>query len=300
MTKKTDDAPKLECMKCNKVQPRINNFYNSNSKLFGDKVPICKKCIKSMIDYSDMDTIYNTLQQLDITFDFEYWEKAENSKSDTFGRYITMSNSLPQLKGRSWKDSRFSNSKSNNVDESSNKSHIDVEYIDDFEVTPELIKKWGKNYESNDYFKLEDFYTKMIQSNKIESAQDITYLKKLSVISLKMDKELDEGNYSQVKQLGDLFSKYMADSKFRAMDQTDASKTGGLRTFSQIYSEVEKDGFIPPWEEYRELKGLEQDIVDRTIMYILNYTLKINKVASLTEPPEDTPKIDSDSGDLDE
>jgi hypothetical protein len=86
----------------------------------------------------------------------------------------------------------------------------------------------------------------------------------------------------------------MADSKFRAMDQTDASKTGGLRTFSQIYAEVEKDEFIPPWEEYRKVKGLEQDIVDKTIMHILNYTLKLNKAPQLIEPPEDTPKIEED------
>jgi hypothetical protein len=164
---------------------------------------------------------------------------------------------------------------------------------EDIKPTADLIKKWGK-FEPEDYFKLEDFYTKMMISNKIETPQEETYLKKLAVISLKMDKELEAGNYGQVKQLGDLFSKYMADSKFRAMDQTDASKTGGLRTFSQIYAEVEKDEFIPPWEEYRKVKGLEQDIVDKTIMHILNYTLKLNKAPQLIEPPEDTPKIEED------
>jgi hypothetical protein len=86
----------------------------------------------------------------------------------------------------------------------------------------------------------------------------------------------------------------MADSKFRAMDLTDATKTGGIRGFGQIYAEVEKDGFIPPWEDYAKIKGVDQDIIDKTIMYILNYTLKLNKIPQFIEPPEDTPKIKVD------
>jgi hypothetical protein len=70
----------------------------------------------------------------------------------------------------------------------------------------------------------------------------------------------------------------MADSKFRAMDKTDADKTGGVRNFCTIYSEVEKDGFIPPWEYYKKIKGIAQDIVDKTIMHIENFTLKLNKI----------------------
>lgn len=114
-----------------------------------------------------------------------------------------------------------------------------------------------------------------------------------------MDKELEEGNYDEVKKLGDLFSKYMADSKFRAMDKTDADKSGGIRRFGDIYAEVEKDGFIPPWEYYRKINGAKQDIVDKTITYILNFMLKFNKMEKLSESPIDTPKIELDEIDND-
>ena len=111
---------------------------------------------------------------------------------------------------------------------------------------------------------------------------------------MKMDIELEDGNYGQAKSLGDLFSKYMADSQFRAMDKTDADKTGGLRNFGMIYAEVESEGFIPPWETYRKIKGIKQDIVDKTIMHIENFTLKLNKIESMSTPPTDTPKLESD------
>jgi hypothetical protein len=282
----------LQCLTCEKDKNKQTDFYNTHNKLYKNigKIPICKDCLFSRVDYLNMETVYEILRQFDIKFDIEYWEKAEESKYETFKRYMTMANSLPQFVGTGWKNSVFEKKLVSSIHDFDNESNITEEI---FKPTVELIKKWGK-FEPEDYFKLEDFYTKMMISNKIETPQEETYLMKLAVISLKMDKELEAGNYGQVKQLGDLFSKYMADSKFRAMDQTDASKTGGLRTFSQIYAEVEKDEFIPPWEEYRKIKGLEQDIVDKTIMHILNYTLKLNKAPQLIIPPEDTPKIEED------
>lgn len=60
-----------------------------------------------MIDYEDIETVYTILQQFDIMFDIELWESAEQSRMDTFGRYMSMSNSLPQFKETGWRDSVF-------------------------------------------------------------------------------------------------------------------------------------------------------------------------------------------------
>jgi hypothetical protein len=166
-----------------------------------------------------------------------------------------------------------------------------------FDITNEMIIIWGKNHSEEEFMKLEDFYHKMKSANKIETPQDESYLRKLAVISMKLDEELEKGNYGQAKSLGDLFSKYMADSQFRAMDKTDADKTGGIRSFGMIYAEVEKDDFIPPWEYYRKLKGITQDTVDKTIMHIENFTLKLNKTESMTTPPLDTPLLELDEVD---
>lgn len=291
MNKKETSKPKKYCPHCKKEKV-LGEFYTSNSTSATDgRHHICRKCLLELIDFNNLSDIQQLLMELNKPFLYDLWEtsikKDSNNPQATFGLYLK--NLYLNDKDLTWKNSRFEKDKT----EVAHKNYeIETDNNLDFKITPDLIIKWGKNYEPEDYYKLEDFYNKMMESNKIESAQDKTYLKKLSVISLKMDKELEEGNYSQVKQLGDLFSKYMADSKFRAMDQSDASKTGGLRTFSQIYSEVEKEEFIPPWEEYRKIKGLKQDIVDKTIMYILNYTLKLNKVSQLTSPPDDTPNIE--------
>jgi hypothetical protein len=242
-----------------------------------------------MINYDDMETVYKILQAMDIPFFYDYWETAQKSGSDTFSSYIRMANSkINEFKKATWKDSKF---KKQNFDEMEYEDDDEKDLID-FKVTSEMIQRWGSKHDKDAYIKLEQFYTQMKIANRIETPQDENYLKKLAMISVKMDKELEDGNYDEVKKLGDLFSKYMGDSKFRAMDKTDADNTGGIRRFCDIYVEVEKDDFIPPWEYYRKINGAKQDIVDKSIMFILNFMLKFNRADKLSQPPFGTPKIE--------
>lgn len=60
-----------------------------------------------MVNYDDMETVYSILRQFDIMFDVECWEGAINSKMETMGRYMSMSNSLSQFEGKGWNDSVF-------------------------------------------------------------------------------------------------------------------------------------------------------------------------------------------------
>ncbi len=293
-----NSKPKTEkkiCEKCNRSLA-ITQFYDTRSKLSTDtKLNICKICINDMININDINTVYQILQLMDVPFVNKYWETAlEKGESSAFGNYLRMCNSLPQLKNKTWKNSIFKDgTDSINIDDIINNSESDIE------ITKELIQKWGRHDSPDDYCKLENFYNDMMRTNTIETTQDIIYLKKLAIISLKMDRELEDGNYDETKKLGDLFSKYMADSKFRAMDKSEADKSGGIRNFCTIYAEIEKDDFIPPWEHYQKIKGITQDIVDKTIMHIENFTLKLNKIEKMTTPPLDTPKLKSSEADYD-
>lgn len=283
---------KKVCNRCKKEKP-ITNYYNSTSPMFDGKVPICKSCIKELIDYNNISSIYDLLQTMDIPFLYDYYEKAKEGDKDTFGNYIRMCNSLPQIKNLHWKDSCFDEN-GNRQRDTFSFDKAEQELLNEFKPTREMLIRWGTKYTPEQYIKLENFYNDMKEKNIIETPQEEDYLKKLAVISMKMDEELENCNYSQVKQLGDLFSKYMADSKFRATDKSDTDKTGGIRSFSAIYAEVESDDFIPPWEHYRKIKGVDQDIVDKVIMHMENFILRLNKVEKMTEPPSDTPKIEKD------
>lgn len=302
----------IECQgKNHKGKSRLiapQNFYQSNSPMFPNgKVPICKKCLAEMIDYNDMNTIYTVLQTIDIPFFKNRWdEMCEKKPDNVFGNYVRMANSgINEFKGARYKDSIFEKSINNEctyLEGNDAEIYIDKlekDLLKDFKPTKDMLLRWGTKYNPEQYLKLENFYHDMKDKNTIETPQEEDYLKKLAVISMKMDEELEVGNYTQAKSLGDLFSKYMADSKFRAMDKTEADKTGGIRSFSMIYAEAESPDFIPPWEYYKKIKGLSQDIVDKCIMHMENFILRLNRVEKMTTPPVDTPKITQDDTTLD-
>lgn len=309
LAKTKEVKEKMKCTKCER-ELGLTNFYNSNSPAFPNgKANLCKKCITDMIDVRDIQTIYDVLQLLDLPFLYQYWLSAKDKNPDNpWGAYIRMCNSgINEFKGKRYKDSIFDNEGNTQRANANKFSFDDLErdLLNEFKPTRDMLIRWGTKYEPEQYIKLENFYNDMKAKNNIETPQEEDYLKKLAVISMKMDEELENNNYSQAKSLGDLFSKYMADSKFRAMDKTEADKTGGIRSFSTIYAEVESDGFIPPWEHYRKIKGLTQDIVDKCIMHMENFTLRLNKVEKMTTPPPDTPKLTQEEttvelGDLDE
>jgi hypothetical protein len=259
-------------------------------------------CLKDMSTDSNgninIDKFKSVLKEIDKPYLHDLIQSAfnesKNTDGDIVGIYFKNINSLPQYKSLGWKNSIFEPQ----LREEQNYSQENEFSYTNFKITNEMIMRWGNKYVEDEIYELEKFYNDMKTSNTIETAQDIAYLKKLSIISLNMDKALMAGNSGEAKQLGDLFSKYMADSKFRAMDKTDADKSGGIRRFCDIFAEVEKDDFIPPWEKYRKINGAKQDIVDKTIMFILNFMLKFNKSDKLVTPPSDTPKIDNDEIDV--
>ena len=288
---------KITCAACGNLKDEKDYYVSYNPIHTTKRIPYCKICLKKMIcddkGNVELEKVKKALQIIDKPFIWDLWRISLEDKGDAFGTYLK-NLSLKQNRGLYWKNSQFEPQLNKELNYDNVKNNI-VNNVSDFKVTSEIIKRWGNKYEDvEDYIQLENFYNDMKISNNIETAQDIIYLKKLAVISLKMDKALQDGNSSEAKQLGDLFSKYMADSKFRAMDKTDADKTGGIRNFCSIYAEVEKDDFIPPWEYYRKIKGISQDIVDKVIMHIENFTLKLNKIEKMTTPPHDTPKLELD------
>lgn len=295
------------CVGCGIIHPKGNFYVSYNSSHKNGRLPFCKDYIKKKVyktedknnNKIDMNRFQNILRQLDIPFLKDTFESAALRGGDVAGHYFTMFNSLPQNRGLTWVNSVFLNEN----DDREPKVKEEKTAIAAIEHSDEDIKiakkRWGDTYDNNQLEQLERFYKKMYDANNIETPQDEIYLEKLALISLKMDEELEKANYSQAKQLGDLFSKYMADSQFRAVDKTDSDKQGGIRTFGSIYAEVERDDHIPPWEYYRKVKGLTQDILDKTIMHIENFTLKFNKAETMITPPSDTPKAMIDELDLD-
>lgn len=307
-----------KCASCGKEKSmKEHNYYLTKNKMYesclaksidkeGNEVeknilPICKTCLENMFNELSINAkgneklaMYKITQELRIPWNEAAWEMADSARGASWKTYLGKFNSLPQYSSLTMEES---DSYDGEDTATFKEEKILVTTSMKKKDKKEALLRWGDSWTDIELVRLEEFYHSMKAVNKIETPQDEDYLRKISRLSVKIDEAIDSGEGSKAKQLGDLYSKYMQDSKFRATDMTDADKQGGIRTFSQIYSEVESDDFIPPWIKYAKFLNVKQDLVDRTIMHIENFYLRFSGAERMSTPPEDTPLVKD--GDLD-
>ena len=105
------------CEKCNRTL-RAEEFYSSNNLEKypnGGKLPQCKKCITMHVDNWDPETFLWILQEIDVPYIPEEWNKlmmsyARDGRPITgtsiLGRYLSKMK-LKQFKEYRWKDTEF-------------------------------------------------------------------------------------------------------------------------------------------------------------------------------------------------
>ncbi len=282
---KPKETKKIKCAGECKRELAETNFYKSDSPMFpSGRVNICKQCIQKLIDYNDMETIYTVLRTIDIPFFYQYWKSSvETNPNNPFGTYIRMANSkLNEFKGARWKDSIFESNKNN---ESNNTNIKNKEEFFKSQVTSEMHERWGDNYSSKQLVDLEKFYNDMKMTHTIVTPQHIKALKMLCKMQLKLDIFLEADDMSSFAKLHDQYQKLLTSSGLRPIDKVGGDEATGMRSFSHIFEEVEKNGYIKP-KKYNP----PQDKLDFTIMYIENGTRRLVGQQTLTEPPLDTPK----------
>jgi hypothetical protein len=264
----------------------LSDFYTSNSIMFDGHVPLCKKCLKDMIDENNIESVKTTLQRIDKPFIAKVWKSSEDSENDTIGTYFKNINSLQQYKNASWADSDL---------EGENKTEIykhkfdDIDSMDEIMTDDGVIKlskdiamKFGAGYVNREYLSMEKFYRDMTYSHDINTPQlkkQLVYLCKLQVW---MDRALETGNDSAFKNYNDRYEKILQSSGFRPIDRLSSSEQSGLRSFGVVFEEVEKLGYIEP-------KPIEErmDLVDMVILEHLNYVRKVIGHERITQLPEE-------------
>jgi hypothetical protein len=260
---------KKECQgECGKLLDLDKNFYKTRSKMFPSGCSsICKKCIKDMIDYDNMKSIYDVLRQLDISFICKYWNKAVESKKETFGIYVTMANSLPQFEGLTWEDSVFEdkNESKNKVFDNIQNSPPKVK----FEITEELIAKWGEGYEIEEYRSFERKYNMLKNHYQEKTAMHTEAL--ITYIRYRVKEELaTSGNRSkEAKEWGTMAKEAATAAKINPSQLSKSDLSDGLDTFGQLVRTVEQAvDIIPILPQFKERP---HDKPDFTMWCYINY-----------------------------
>lgn len=267
--------------------------------MFSDgRVPLCKKCLKDMIDENNVDSVKTTLQRIDKPFIAKVWKSAEESDNDTVGIYFRMINSLHQYKNASWADSDFEGEKETDI---YRHKFDDVDNVDEIVTDNGVIKlnkdiamKFGSGYTNREYLTMEKFYNDMTMTHKVETPQLKKQLVYLCKLQIQMDRALEKEDDGAFKNYNDRYEKILQSSGFRPIDRKSSSEASGLISFSSLFEQVEKNGYIEP-------KPIEErmDLVDVAILTHLNYIRQLlghEKFAQIPDEIHDA--LESANGEL--
>lgn len=257
---------------------------HANGRLFFCKDFMREKCYDKHGNIVKED-FRRLMRQLNLAYIPSLIDEAIEKNRDPMGAYFSTYNGLSQYRGMTWEDGEEINNAAYEYDgEVQNTPEMDS-----FVLTANMIRRWGQAYEKHEVMKLEHLYNEIAETHDIKTPQHRTALVMICKLQLKMDTFLDNGDIDQYSKHHKEYQTLMKTSGLRPVDRAGTDEETGMRSFSQIFEEVERDGFIKP-DKTRE----SQDIVDKTIQYMGNYTRKLLNKNVMTEPPTDTPKGDSD------
>ena len=313
------------CEKCNRTM-NAEQFYTSNNleKYPNDgKLKQCKKCLTMHVDNWNPDTYLWVLQEIDVPYVPEEWNKllakygtdrAKLTGMSILGRYLSKMK-LKQYKEYRWEHTEhLQNLANKKIEETMKRSGYDREQIDEAltkatfsvpegdllpppppsqdtwdgptavdltisqQIEEEMISdltdedrrylclKWGKTYRPDEWLRLEELYTQMINSYDIQQAGDINTLKLACKSSLKANQLLDLGDIDGAQKATKMYESMMKAGKWTAQ-QNKEEGNDAIDSIGELVALCERDGFIPKF-----FVDGPKDKADRVLQDMQKYT----------------------------
>lgn len=270
------------CKVCEKNK-KMNEFYSVDSVLYPDgRMDVCSDCLKESIDASSTSDVVAVLRQMNKPFIKEVWDTSVEtsqklkSKPHPFGEYMKKINSLKQYKEMTFKDSQDSIAISDLYDESL--SSIERDDGEKINFDPQLIAKWGENYSQFQILKLEKFYQEMSMQYDISTEVQKGLLRQLSMINQELDEAMKAKDFKTYNDLTKTHNLVMTSAGFRPIDKRNIADETGLGSFSEVWAEIEKEGWVP-----NDLVDYEPDDIDDMLLYFVQGMQRFTGSAVSTE-----------------
>ena len=157
----------ITCAACGENK-KVSEYYVSYNPIHQTgRISYCKVCLKKMIcDESgnvQLDKLKETLKLIDKPFIYNLWKTSLEEPGDSFGNFIK-NLAMTQYRKLGYADSRFLPEVDTklNYDTSNPESY---EFKIDFQVTEEIIDKWGYGYKIEEYQAFEKKYSFVSEDN---------------------------------------------------------------------------------------------------------------------------------------
>lgn len=251
------------CHKCNEHIAR-GNFYTSDEYASG-LFPICKKCLMKMAtDYDKKTNTYTdnrektieTLHYMNLPFFDDLYtsclssvnaEVNEKNRSTAWQQMITILKSLPQYKGKTWKDSdiEIESGTGNEINENS-------------KIVKRAKKRFGPGYTNEDYVFLENEYQDWITRYECSSKAQEESFERLSFKKWEIRNATKKG--LPTKDLDKTYQEWLGTANIQPRQSSGDSNTDA-QTFGTL---------IQKYEETRPLPEIDPELedVDKIGLYI--------------------------------
>lgn len=256
------DTPEIKCTMCGTIKKaNSNNFYKSYSKLFKanyeNRMCVCKDCIVNEVDLltsvygNEKKALYEVCSLLDIFFSKSLYEsaveQASSKNSNVSQIYLQKINSLPQYKGKTFKES-------DNYNETDEINEISEE------IGRDVMAFWGKGgLSSDDYEFLENEYETLLQRFECDSYSQEMLFQEIAHQRLDIKKKRQQGASvdKELKTLQDLLG-----SANVKPAQENSSMASEQVTFGTLIKKYENEEPIPePLESWTNADWIRKYVV---------------------------------------
>lgn len=223
---------KKTCLKCGNNYA-LSSFYAHRNPLISETFGFCKKCTKKEVNLDDLDTLISFLQTMNIPYLKEFWKQANEAKTETIGTYFKNLNSLKQLQGLTFKDSDEVNGKTNQAE------LVEIEYKD-FEVTDQVVRRWGRNLTKDDYVFLEEELQAYLSAYACETPVQMRLFQNMARTQWMANIALEDGDVNKYEKLMKTLSSQMNDASIKPVQENASANDGGLNSWGEWVKLIEE------------------------------------------------------------
>jgi hypothetical protein len=243
-------SSKKTCLHCGDDWA-VSSFYSHRNPLINERFGFCKKCVRKNIDLNSMDTFTIFLQTMDIPYLKEFWKQANEAKNETVGTYFK------NLSLKQNRDLHFKNS--DDLTGKTNKAELSGMDYEDFEITNEMIRRWGRNLELEDYIFLEEEYDNL-GGYEAETAIQERLVRNMARTQLMAEKASEEGDTNRYEKMMKTLSSQMNDANIKPVQVKSASEDGSLRSWGEWVKKIEETEPVTEDESEFEPKYIKKYI----------------------------------------
>lgn len=267
-------AKNQKCTCCGTSKSTVTGYYISYSPLYASndkKMTMCKDCVIDIYEryvdfYSDeTKALYRLSLLVDGYFSLALVDilmaQAKKTNTSLVRVYFQKANSLPQFKGKTSMDSEHISLEDGTLYLTNEPIQQEEaqEIEDDFVITSEIIRRWGRGLPKDDYSFLEEKYQELIAVYDHRNPVQRMLYQNISRTQLEAEKARRNGNPAMYEKMMSTLSKLMGDGNIKPVQENAVSDDEA--SFGLFIKKIESEEPIPePLDEFQDVDGFRKYI----------------------------------------